>query len=66
MEEIDLFNPDIIILVGGTARDILGKRNIITFGSRVFTVPFPTGWRSKSEKIKAEERYEELGTILRM
>jgi hypothetical protein len=63
--EIELLNPEIVILVGGTAADTIGNKTQRENESLYFKAPFPTKRRSKQDIEKAKGKYEELRIRLR-
>jgi len=58
--EICLLNPALVILVGRTAANIVGKEAQRTQKNRYCQVPFPTKRRSKRDAKRAERKYEKL------
>jgi len=56
--EIEQLNPELVVLVGGTAAGTIGDE--AESNTLYFKVPFPTKRRSKSDVEKANEKYEEL------
>lgn len=64
--EIELLKPEIVVLVGGTAANTIGKKAQRVNHGLYFKVPFPTKRRPRQDIEKAKARYEELRNQLRM
>lgn len=64
-EEIRLLRPEHIILVGNTARDIIG-REYAHANNRCFHVPFPTSRMAPLQRQAANQRYESLAKLFEM
>jgi hypothetical protein len=61
--EINLLSPEHVILVGGTAKKIIGEKELSECSSQYFHVPFPTKrWPSRLEDNN--KRYFELHKLL--
>lgn len=62
--EISLLNPELIILVGSTAKYIAGQELLAKNQARVQCIPFPTVRKTKEDKQAAEAQYAELGKLM--
>jgi hypothetical protein len=62
-EEINLFNPNLIIAVGRTAEDTLGEKYIRENENRFIEVPFPRRWSPPTDKFKYEQLEERMHSL---
>jgi hypothetical protein len=58
--EIELFKPQIVVLVGNTASNVIGKGVEETEPQKYIKVPFPTKRRSPKQMLACEKQYQIL------
>lgn len=58
--EIELLNPELVVLIGRTAAGTIENKTLRERRSLYFEVPFPTKRRSKEDLERANQKYEEL------
>jgi uracil-DNA glycosylase len=64
--EIELLRPKMVICIGNTAKNVVGKKFVLKNegGIRFYYVPFPNNYFSKEQWKNADEKYAGLNEAL--